>query len=251
MSEKEDRTFPRGCRRMGCATFIVVFTLSTLLQQSLPLEFIAHAIAGWVPYLVKVIPQITWNPEITACSLGALVLGVLGLHWLMPRLLPGRRWPLRWSLAWCGLLVVLFATSIAAVGVVHQVAWLFRAPQWIDIRGMSHLVKSVSNARQVHITLRQYADKHDGLLPNDYRQLIGNIITDSRICFGRIERDGPDEPWVYLGAGLSVLDDSALPVLVSPRSNSRGERILARLDGSVEVISEAVFKRALELLDNH
>ena len=251
MSEDDGRTLPRGCRWAGFELMVVVLllvlVLAALQLATYPIEFLYHAFIGWVPYLAKVVPQITWNAEIAACSVGALALGTLGLQWLMPRLLLSCQWPWRWSFAWCGLLVLLFATSIAAIGVVHQVGWLFRAPQLID----GHFFGSASSragtsGRHLLVFVQGYAGEHGGQLPEHYRLVIGG-----ELCFCRLEKDDAEEPWIYLGAGLRCTDDSSFPVIVSPRANRHGQRMLVRLDGSFEFVSEDEFQTKLQRLNEH
>ena len=250
MSEEDDRTLPRWCRRLGCGVLgvlsFVCFLLAALQLATFPIEFLFHAFFGWAPYLAKVIPQITWNAEIAACSVGALLLGVVGMRWLMPRLSPSRQWPWRWSFAWCGLLVLLFGTSIAAIGVVHQVGWLFRAPQLIDGHFWSASNRAGASGRHLLVCVHGYAGDHRGHLPEHYRQVIGG-----ELCFCRLEKDYAEEPWIYLGAGLRSADNGSLPVLVSPRSNRRGQRMLVRLDGSSDLVSEDQFQAELKQLNEH
>lgn len=250
MSEDDDRTLPRWCRRLGCGVLgvlsVVCFLLAALQLATFPIEFLFRAFFGWAPYLAKVVPNITWNAEIAACSAGALLLGVVGMRWLMPRLLAGGQWPWRWSFAWCGLLVLLFATSIAAIGVVHQVGWLFRAPQLIDGHFLPASNRAGDSGRHLAGFALSYAWDHGGRLPEHYRQVVSGDM-----CFSRLERDYPEEPWIYLGAGLRSADDGSFPVLVSQRADRRGQRMLVRLDGSSDLVSEDQFQAELKRLNEH
>ncbi|MDP1586286.1 MAG: hypothetical protein Q8M07_00960, partial [Prosthecobacter sp.] len=99
--------------------FLVLFLASFLLAAGL-LEVPFRLLLGWAPYLAHVVPQTQVNVELLLCSLGALALGMIGLQWLMSRLRTPLRWSWRWTLACCAMLVVMFSTSIAAVGIVHQ-----------------------------------------------------------------------------------------------------------------------------------
>ncbi len=242
MSDGEKLILPCGCRSAGCGLSIVVLLLVILGDWTIP-EFLFHAFIGWVPYLAKVAPQITWNAEITACSVGALLLGVFGLRWLMPRLLASGHWPWRWSFAWCGLLVLLFATSIAAIGVVHQVGWLFRTPKWIESERWYGLTRSTSFARQMAQVIGRRGN--DGQLPLNNREIPPSYLYMS------VERDDPEEMWIYLGAGLRSTDDGDLPVFVSPRADRRGQRMLVRLDGGSDLVSEDQFQAELKRLNEH
>jgi hypothetical protein len=239
----------RWLRLIGRTVVIVVLLLILLAGAFELLEAPFRLLFGWLFHLRNVLPALSWSLESILCSLGALLLGVAGLHLLMPKL-TGRAWPLRWSIAWCGLLTLLFATSVAAVGIVHQTGWLFRAP-WFETKFFSAM-RSVNHARQVIMSCHQYAAKHHGSFPSGLHKLGSDgIVEDTRIYFGRPDRNMPEEAWVYLAAGLKTTDDHALPALLSPSINPAHERIIGRLDGSAELVDEAEVEKALKLLQQH
>ena len=207
-------------------------------------------LVGWFFHLRAVLPNLSWSLEMILCSLGAAALGIAGMQSLMPRL-AGRAWPWRWTLAWFGLLVMLFATSIAAVGVVHQAAWLLRSP-WFEMGGRSRVIMSASNARQLVAACKLYAADHSGMLPASVAELLRDeIIPDTKILFGRLGEKMPDEMWAYLGAGLRDSDDGELPVVISPSANARGQRVIACLDGSAGLRDKTQVEAALALLREH
>ncbi len=212
-------------------------------QFELPL----HLVFGWVPYLGRVIPQMQINVELLLCSLGALVLGMIGMQGLMSRLTATRRWPWRFTWMWCAILIVMFCTSIAAVGIVHQTGWLFRLPLWFD-SSMGQQMKAVSHARQVIISAHQFAKDHDGRFPDTYADMMQEIVTDSRIFWAAVDRDMPLEPLVYAGAGLHDTDDGSLPVVWSAHATSNGRRVVAMLDGQTAVVREEKFQEMLAAL---
>ncbi len=223
--------------------FIVLAGAIELLEPPFRLLF------GWLFHLRNVLPALSWSLETILCSIGALLLGVTGLHVLMPQL-TGKPWPMRWSVAWCGLLTLLFATSIAAVGIVHQTGWLLRAP-WFETRYFAAM-QAVNNARQVIVSCHQFAAKHHECFPSSFDELGSDgIVADTRIYFGRPDRNMPEETWVYLGAGLTTTDDHTLPVLISPSISPSHQRILGRLDGSTELVDESEVQLALERLRQH
>lgn len=209
------------------------------------LELPFHLAFGWLFYLIEVVPQTQFNVELLLCSLGALLLGTFGLQLLMSRLRASNRWPWRWTLAWCAMLVVMFSTSIAAVGIVHQTGWLFRLPGWIEMGGMGTQMKAVNNAKQVVLAARQYASAHDGKFPEFCAEMMPEIVTDSRIFWASVDRNMPVEPLVYAGAGLRDTDYGNLLVVWSPRPSANGRRVIARLDGSAEVVREEKFQEML------
>ena len=215
------------------------------------LEIPLRVLFGWLFYLIEVIPRTQINIELLLCSLGALLLGMAGMQWLMSRLRTANRWPWRWTLTWCGILIVMFSTSIAAVGLVHQVGWLFRLPVWIEWGGMGTQMKAVNNAKQVVLAARQYASEHDGKFPEVCAEMMPEIVSDSRIFWATVDRGMPLEPLVYAGAGMRDTDDGSLPVVWSPRSSTNGRRVIARLDGSAELVREEKFQELLAAYREH
>ncbi len=230
--------------------FLALFLASFLLAAGL-LEVPFRLLLGWAPYLVHVVPQTQINVELLLCSLGALALGMIGLQYLMSRLCAPKHWPWRWTLAWCAMLVVMFSTSIAAVGIVHQAGWLFRLPVWIEWSGMSAQVKAMLNAKQVVLAARQYAGAHDGKFPESCAEMMPEIVTDSRIFWASVDKGMPLEPLVYAGAGLRGSDAGNLPVVWSPRPSANGRRAVARLDGRTEIVREEEFQAMLTHLQEH
>jgi hypothetical protein len=226
--------------KVGVVIILLMFSeLFSLLEIPLRVLF------GWLFYLVEVIPRTQINVELLTCSLGALLLGMAGMQYLMSRLHAANRWPWRWTLAWCAMLVVMFSTSIAAVGIVHQVGWLFRLPVWIEWSGMGTQMKAANNAKQMVLAARQYASEHDGKLPDTCAEMMPEIVSDSRIFWATVDRGMPLEPLVYAGAGIRDTGDGSLLVVWSPRPSSSGRRVIARLDGSAELVREDKFQEML------
>ncbi len=233
-----------GLVKWGLIVVLVLFLVLLVLGVGL-LEVPFHLLLGWAPYLAHVVPQAQVNVELLLCSLGALALGMVGLQYLMSRLCAPKRWTWRWTLTWCGILIVMFSTSIAAVGIVHQVGWLFRLPGWIEMGGIGTQTKAMNNARQVVLAARQYASAHDGKFPESCAEMIPEIVTDSRIFWASVDRNMPVEPLIYAGAGMRDTDDGSLLVVWTPRPSSDGRRVIARLDGSAEVVREEKFQEML------
>jgi hypothetical protein len=226
--------------------FLSLLMLMTVAMGSTALlEVPVHLLIGWMFYLVEVVPQTRINPELLLSSSAALLLGIAGLQWLMRKFCDRNHWPWRFTLAWCGILVVMFGTSIAAVGIVHQTGWLFRMPAWIEMGGMATQMKAMSNAKQVVLAAKQYASAHDGKFPESCAELMPEIVTDSRIFWASVDRNMPAEPLVYAGAGMRDTDYGNLLVVWSPRASANGWRVIARLDGSAEVVREEKFQEML------
>ena len=96
-----------------------------------------YLVVGWLPFLARVLPEVTlrWGALAEAVGVGA-VLGVgthLFLRSLWRQLRPeaeARPWSARWSMSVVALLVLLFGATMATVGIGHHVGWLVsgRAP---------------------------------------------------------------------------------------------------------------------------
>lgn len=224
--------------------FLVLFLASFLLAAGL-LEVPFRLLLGWAPYLAHVVPQTQVNVELLLCSLGALALGMIGLQWLMSRLRTPLRWSWRWTLACCAMLVVMFSTSIAAVGIVHQVGWLFRLPKWIEWSGFGVQTQALNHAKQVLLAARQHAKDHGGRLPDTCAEMMPEIVSEARIFWTTVDRGMPLEPLIYAGAGLSDTDDGDLLVIWTPRPSADGRRVVMRLDGSSSFVREEEFQNML------
>jgi hypothetical protein len=209
------------------------------------LEVPFHLLLGWIALSFDVVPQNSGQRGAVAMLARRAVAGHGRHAILMSRLCVPKHWLWRWTLVWCAMLIVMFSTSIAAVGIVHQTGWLFRLPGWIEMGGIGTQVKAVSNAKQIVLAARQYASAHDGKFPEICADMMPEIITDSRIFWASVDRNMPLEPLVYAGAGLRDTDHGNWPVVWSPRPSANGRRAVARLDGSAEIIREEKFQEML------
>jgi len=241
-----DEGFRRFVKWMVGVPLVLFVGMASIMMGLWKIPF--RLLIGWAPYLADVIPQTQVNVELWLCSLGALALGIIGLQWLMSRLRTAQPWPWRWTLAWCAMLIVLFSTSIAAVGIVHQTGWLFRLDRWLLMRdGVTEMI-TFTNAAKVLTATKQYASAHDGKLPEVCADLMPEIVTDSRIFWASMDRNIPSEPFIYAGAGLCDTDSGDLLVLWSPRPSADGWRAIARLDGRIEFVREEKFQKLLAQL---
>ncbi len=117
---------------------LFVFLLSGLnfiIQIPLNLAF------GWIKFLAEVLPNITIQPIMILSGIGAIFILTLGVHqflvWFYKNYqtapqdeLPLHPWRIRWTLASVAIFMLMFLTSIAMTGVIHQVTWLAHE-KWI------------------------------------------------------------------------------------------------------------------------
>lgn len=89
---------------------------------------------GWIVYLMRVVGEVHFNgAEISVAALLLSVFGFglhFGLRWLYRSLRPvvdpaAPGWQPRWTASVVGLVCLLFAASIATVGTIHQLGWIF------------------------------------------------------------------------------------------------------------------------------
>jgi hypothetical protein len=119
----------------------LVFVLAVLLAVCLVPQSLAISwtlLTGWVSYFGRVSGEVTIHWPSVATALICFVLLAIGMHlfcrWAY-RHSPGadatletpRVWKPRWTAALLGTVVLLFIAGVAAVGIVHQTAWLSRS----------------------------------------------------------------------------------------------------------------------------
>ncbi|YCM46322.1 hypothetical protein V2O64_09865 [Verrucomicrobiaceae bacterium 227] len=195
-------------------------------------------LTGWATYPGRVLPQVTLNPEMILCGLGALGLALYFGHrfmkWLAENLkfLP-TPWEFRYTACLSFLVLSMFGTSIAMTGIVHQAAWLGRSGSMVEMRGISDGAMQRNDAGNLWGFLYDsiLEAENGGVLPDS---LLGVIPEDEmpggHLCF---YRNGGDEPWLYPAAGKKVIN-SLMPILVSPRPNREGMIVVLYASGEVK-----------------
>lgn len=121
------------------ALVAVLFALFFMLATGL--LFIVQAAwllaLGWATFVVETLPNVTvsWGSVATAAATTALL--AVGVHrflrWVWPLARPGvGSWRPRWTAVLLSLLALLFGTSVASVGIAHQIGWLATGPPLIE-----------------------------------------------------------------------------------------------------------------------
>lgn len=217
---------------------------------ALPFQLAGLLLFGWARFLFRVLPQITLNWEIAFDAVVALSLALFGLHrilcWWSKHGGAGSASPWRfvWTLKISAMVLLLFATSIAAVGIVHQIAWLCRERNVIVMLGRGEETRDMSNLKQVVTAARLYADDHGERFPASLGELVPDYLTDYNLLFTRARGDDPPQPIVYC-AGYNAGDRAQTILAASPRpfETSRGRhRIVAYLDTVVRIIPESEYQ---------
>ena len=222
------------------------------------------------------LPQVRPRWDLVASAavyLGALAVGgLLFFRWLYRQSRPAdgaagtAAWRWRWTFAGLALVLLMFASGTAMIGITHQVTWLVRSPDPLYRRGghgEANRIKCASNLGQIGQALQVYANENAGRLPDGLRQLMLNedvtravfICPASNDTFGTgttlaEQADDLVKPghcsYVYLGKGLPGPGDPRRVLAVEPLENhdGRGMNVL-RADGSVEWLERAEAEKLL------
>jgi hypothetical protein len=104
-----------------------------------------YTISGWIDFLLNVFPHITLNGEMLGIGILTVFVLAVGVHFFMAWFYENygnptgeaaasakRQWRLRWSLTGLAIFILMFVTSIAMTGFMHQVAWLTNEPIVVD-----------------------------------------------------------------------------------------------------------------------
>lgn len=115
--------------------FLIPNLLCCILSSGMPpLRLYGCALFGWALFAKDVAPRIQVNPAAVGLFAATLVGTTFGVHlfagWLRRSIRPeAPPWRVKWTLAGMALFVLAFVAGIAAVGVVHQAAWLATQPE--------------------------------------------------------------------------------------------------------------------------
>jgi len=238
---------------VGTATALLVMFVVLVVFGIIPFQFVGLLLFGWIAYLARVLPEITFNPEIAFDGVVALVLALFGLHrilcwWLRQSGDKSGKWRFSWTLKVTVMLLLLFATSIASVGMIHQIGWLCHEQKLTEMAGMSKEVIELSNIKQVAIAIRSFADDHEGQFPRELVDLFPRYLSTHKLLFTRSMDDDPPRPIIYY-TGYSNRDDAGTIIVASPRlwEEPRGRsRVVAYLDGSARIILDSEFQEAVQ-----
>jgi hypothetical protein len=104
---------------LAIATLAGLVLLGVVVSAQAPLMLVF----GWALFLWRTLPRMTADWPSVGVGTAAFVLLTVGVH-VAGRAWAGQGWKLRWSVAGTLLVVVLFASGVALVASIHQVAWL-------------------------------------------------------------------------------------------------------------------------------
>ncbi len=224
------------------------FVLLGFFATGLLFDFVFALLFGWLKYLAHVVPRMRFNVEIALCSAVALTLATIGLHRILRRWRSarndGQRWRAGWTIRITAMLLLMFATSIAATGIVHQVGWLFRAEDLTYNAGIGRTSHALSNVKQTMLGIRMYSGDHEEILPKTLEELMPKYCTSMRIFFVHLDRNEPPERILYF-PGYKATDPEDTIIVASPRPLD-GQRVIGLNDGSARPIDESEFQTRMQ-----
>lgn len=130
---------------------------------------------------------------------------------------------------------------IAAIPIIAILASL-AVPAFSAMQQKAIQAKTMSNAKQIVLGMRQYAAEHEGRLPPSLEKLVEDQFVDERLLAESATTPSANhygQGWDYRGAGMKDTDAGASIVLVSLKGDRAKKKIVARLDGSVELVPES------------
>jgi hypothetical protein len=213
---------------------------------------IVEVLFGWTSYLYRVVPQVKFNwagVGSGAISLAGLVfLGQFMGTWLWRNLavtagIVPARWKWSWTLGGAAIVVLLFASGIAAVGMTHQTAWLARSDRPLfgyKTRESANRVKCASEMKTLGQAMLHYASEHQGSMPDTLESMVSeDLPPENFVCpsgsSDKAEGQTPAElerqlrpefnhnSYVYLGRGKMTPLPDDLPIVAEPLLNHSGQ----------------------------
>lgn len=200
------------------------------------LDILWHLITGFVRFLDGNLRRVsssaeTWGPGLAA-FFGTVFVGHRILRsWSRKRRHP---WPVRSTICIALLLPVFFIISFLLPGMLLQLRGLAGTP-WFE-----HQRTALRNAESQVLAVNQAVRFWQ--IQNETKAFPPSLATliDSKVVAHPFRGDGMADPPIYLGAGLTLDSDPALPLLIS--SSYEDHRIPCRIvltvDGSFETITE-------------
>ncbi|MBA3313449.1 MAG: DUF1559 domain-containing protein [Planctomycetota bacterium] len=138
-------------------------------------EWFVSLVFGWLLFLLRVLPRMTFDPGSTVVGMAALILLTAGAHAVgrsaSKRFCLTHHWRLKWTVASVGLLFLLFVAGTSLIGITHQIAWLATSdeplsrrvyadylPAYIPQGSASSTTRNMM--KQVGLALHNYADTY-------------------------------------------------------------------------------------------
>ncbi len=115
-------------QRMRRASSLMILTVLLVVGSFFGATLVLFSLlTGWVPFFARTVPRVRFDAASVALGIGCLGLLIAGLQvfgkkvWSRPPTddHPGRVWKLRWTFAILAVVVLLFGSGLAAVGMMQ------------------------------------------------------------------------------------------------------------------------------------
>jgi len=136
-----------GRRKVLLWIFIPLYLFFGLFSTFFILQIPWHLASGWISFLIANAPKMKVSGSSLVSAAILLSLLLIGLQLFLSRVAANtnlRQWHWRWTFSVLGMVVLMFAAGISAVGMIHQLGWMLTGPDRI-----------LKNAFFDHITSRQ------------------------------------------------------------------------------------------------
>lgn len=135
------------------------------------------------------------------------------------------------GIAIAGLVTSYFGFLIVGVAMLAAIA----LPAFAMVRERGQQTQTVNHAKQIVLACKIYAQDHDGKFPDDLETLLKEGLITDDVLRDPLLHDDSQVGYVYDGAGRKETDQANSVIVRSKASDSRGRRVVARIDGSVDV----------------
>ena len=196
------------------------------------------------PALAATTPQGTSGLAIASLVCGILAFLTLGLtglpavitgHLALSRIKKAAGALKGGGMAIAGLIMGYLGFGLVFIAVLASLA--VTAFTMVQQQGMQ--MKVVNNAKQIVIGMKQYAADHDGKYPPTLDTLFEEqILPDRKLLEFPAAINVPGQGWDYRGAELTDRSNGRAIVLITKKAVGSKKKIIARNDGSVEVVKE-------------
>jgi len=139
------------------------------------------------------------------------------------------------GMAIAGLVMGYLGFALAFVAILAALAM----PAFTMVQQQGMQMKVVNNARQLVLGMKQYAADHDGKYPPTLDALFEEqILPDRKLLEFPAAFNVAGQGWDYRGAELTDRSDGRAIVLITKKAVGSKKKIIARNDGSAEVVKE-------------